>query len=180
MSESGTPTTIVVGVNGSPSSLRALAWAHRQARLTGGDLHAVLSTWTIPVDHSGAPAAEGPDRPELARTVLDEAIDEAVGHAGTDRIHRHVVPGHPVRVLLAAGADADLLVVGGGGDGPGTALSPLCQDLVSRAPCPVVVVRGPESAAESLRTAGAPSAGEVDRRHQRRVSFGPGAGRRSR
>jgi nucleotide-binding universal stress UspA family protein len=159
MTATGSSSKIVVGVNGSRSSRRALTWALRQARLTDGELHTVISPWTIPVNHGWTPVPERPegsDWPELARKVLDEAIDEVIGHTDPDRIHRHVVQGHPVRVLLEAASDADLLVVGSGGNGSaGTPLSPLGQDLVSRAPCPVVVVRGP---AELLAPAGASAA----------------------
>ena len=38
---------IVVGVDGSPSSSRALCWAARQAQLTGSPLHAVIA-WHWP------------------------------------------------------------------------------------------------------------------------------------
>jgi nucleotide-binding universal stress UspA family protein len=158
MTATGTPIKIVVGVNGSPSSGHALVWALRQARLTGGELHIVTSAWTIPVNHGWAPVPEGSDWPELARKVLDEAIHGAIGSADPDRIRRHVVPGHPARVLLDAASDAALLVVGGGGNGSaGTPLSSLCQDLVSRAPCPVVVVRG---TADLVAPAESPTASE--------------------
>lgn len=148
MPNSDHPTKIVVGVNGSRSSQLALTWALRQAQLTAAELHAVISTWSIPANHDLVPVlekaeeSEGADWPDLAQKVLDEALDEAVGGAGIDGICRHIVRGHPARVLLETAADADLLVVGGGGDGsPGSSLSPLCQDLIARAPCPVVVVR---------------------------------------
>lgn len=146
MTDTGAPSKIVVGVNGSPSSRRALTWALRQARLTDGELHTVISTWTIPVNHGWTPVPERPegsDWPDLARKVLDEAIDEAVGHHDTDLIRRHILQGHPARVLLEIASDADLLVVGGGdGGSAGASLSSLCHDLVSRARCPVVVVHG--------------------------------------
>jgi Universal stress protein family len=46
------PGQIVVGVDGSPSSQQALRWAARQARLTGGGLHAV-SVWDFPTGVGG-------------------------------------------------------------------------------------------------------------------------------
>ena len=159
MTDTATPVKIVVGVNGSRSSLRALVWAHRQARLTHGELHTVISTWTIPVNHGWAPVPEGADWPDLARKVLDEAIVGTLGSTGADQIHRQVVPGHPARALLDAASDADLLVVGSGGPSSGgSSTSSLCHDLVSRAPCPVVVVRdGPELIEPSEPSAAEPA-----------------------
>jgi hypothetical protein len=58
---------------------------------------------------------------------------------------------------LDAASDLDLLVVGGGS--PSSAddsVSALCLDLVARAPCPVVVVRGRQELIEST----GPSAAE--------------------
>lgn len=143
MTSVGDPIKIVVGVDGSRSSQGALCWARRQAQLTDGELHAVISTWNIPIDHGWTPVEEGKDWSDVGRSILENAIEEALGHIDSETVHRHVVKGHPVRALLDAAADADLLVVGGGGggDSAGPPLSPVSQDIVSRAPCPVVVVR---------------------------------------
>ena len=54
-SAEGTTATkrrIVVGVDGSQSSLAALRWAVRQAKLTGAPLE-IVSTWEWPVSHAG-------------------------------------------------------------------------------------------------------------------------------
>jgi hypothetical protein len=52
---------IVVGVDGSESSLTALRWAVRQAQLTDAPLE-VVSTWQWPVSYSGweTPLPPGP------------------------------------------------------------------------------------------------------------------------
>ena len=67
---------IVVGVDGSPSSRSALAWAVRQARLTGGTVDAVIAWqipasvtgfgWTIPMPDTGFD--------EIAKQTLAEAM----------------------------------------------------------------------------------------------------------
>ena len=178
MTHTDAPVKIVVGVNGSRSSLNALSWAHHQARLTHGELHTVISTWTIPVNRGWAPVPEGSDWPDLARQVLDEAIAEALGRTGTEKIHRQVAQGHPARVLLAAASDADLLVVGGGTGSTATPPSALCQDLVSRAPCPVVVVRGGPDLVEPPGAPGPATAAEeraAPDRADRRSTTGIGA-----
>jgi hypothetical protein len=69
-----TPGHIVVGVDGSPSSLDALTWAVGQGALTGADVQAVIA-WEYPplsgVDPmtttlTGAPGHSRPSTPPLA------------------------------------------------------------------------------------------------------------------
>ncbi len=48
---------IVVGVDGSESSMAALRWAIRQARLTGSSVDAVTA-WQVPSAYGMAPIAE--------------------------------------------------------------------------------------------------------------------------
>jgi len=141
MSSTEKPTTIVVGVDGSPSSEQALRWAARQAHLTGGELHAVIS-WALPTTYEwGVP-------PEYhwqdnARSTLDKALGQALNEIEAARVHRHVIEGHPARALLDAAADADLLVVGSRGHGgfSGMLLGSVGQHVIAHASCPVVVIR---------------------------------------
>ena len=49
---------IVVGVDGSPSSMKALRWAIRQAKLTGAEVEAVTA-WSYPSGYGWAPFSEG-------------------------------------------------------------------------------------------------------------------------
>ncbi|MGY0459322.1 universal stress protein [Kitasatospora sp. cg17-2] len=69
--DQGTPVAggIVVGVDGSPSSQKALRWAVEQARLTGATVEAVLC-WTLPTVYGRAPMSV--DR-ELGRAAAWEA-----------------------------------------------------------------------------------------------------------
>ncbi len=144
----GTNSRIVVGVDGSPSSLAALHWAVRQAGLTGGTVQAVIA-WQYPVAVSGyawapVPVVEAADCEEIAQKTVAEAIS-TVGDAGKDvRISSRVVGGNPAPVLIDAAADADLLVVGSRGHGGFAAalLGSVSQHCVHHARCPVVVIRG--------------------------------------
>jgi len=134
------PHTIVVGIDGSDTSQDALRWAVRQSRLTGQEVHAVVS-WGYPVDVG--PGAFGAFDPEAnARDVLAKAVADVLDPADAERVPQHVVAGHPARVLLDAAADADLLVVGSRGHGgfAGMLLGSVSQHVVAHATCPVLVV----------------------------------------
>ena len=78
---------IVVGVDGSEASRDALAWAARQAHLTGARLQ-VIMTWHIPTAAYGAPIPLptvydfiSDSEHELAR-VIHEVLGD---HPGVDR-----------------------------------------------------------------------------------------------
>jgi len=133
---------IVVAVDGSPSSQLALRWAVAQGAATGGEVHAVTA-WHLPDVYGWGAVIDDVDWAENGRTVLEQAIKEALDPTTADRVHRHVVEGHAAAVLLDAAADADLLVVGSRGHGgfAGMLLGSVSQHLVAHAPCPVVVVR---------------------------------------
>ncbi len=140
---------IVVGVDGSPSSVTALRWAVRQAGLTGGTVDAVIA-WHYPPSGGGygwAPAAvmDEANYDEIAAKTLAEAVSEAGPLAGVS-IRQHVVADLPAPALLSAAAGADLLVVGCRGHGgfAGALLGSVSQHCVHHAPCPVVVIRGDE------------------------------------
>lgn len=78
----------------------------------------------------------GVDGSSAATTALEWALEEAA------------VRELPARALLDAAAEADLLVVGSRGRGgfKGLLLGSVSQQIVTHAPCPVVVHRaGPRS-----------------------------------
>jgi nucleotide-binding universal stress UspA family protein len=133
---------IVAGVDGSPSSVRALQWASSQAELTGSVVDAIYA-WHYPATY-GVPVVDVPDYAALAEEVMAKALAEARPVDGTAQIRPHVVEGHPVQVLLDAARGADLLVVGSRGHGgfSGALLGSVSQNVVHHAPCPVVVIRG--------------------------------------
>jgi len=144
-----TMARIVVGVDGSPSSISALRWAIRQAGLTGAAVDAVIA-WHYPVIAGGgygvAPmvTAGGFDFRENAEKVLADAISAAVDPASSVPVRGRVAGGNPAQVLLDASDGADLLVVGSRGYGGFTEalLGSVSQHCVHHAHCPVVVIRG--------------------------------------
>ncbi|MGY1704831.1 universal stress protein [Geodermatophilus sp. SYSU D00697] len=132
---------IVVGVDGSASSEDALRWAVEQARLTGQQVHAVCS-WELPMSYDG-PLTGDLDLSGDAAALLEKTVGNALDAADAAGVVRQVQQGHPARVLIDAGRDADLLVVGSRGHGrlPGLLLGSVSQHVTARASCPVVVVR---------------------------------------
>jgi nucleotide-binding universal stress UspA family protein len=109
------PRRIVVGVDGSPSSVRALAWAVRQGRLTGG-LVDVICAWQYPASYGWAMADAEPGIGELSMQTLEKAIAE-VGAAAEEKaqIRLHVIKQDPAQALIEAAAGADLPGRSGGG-----------------------------------------------------------------
>jgi nucleotide-binding universal stress UspA family protein len=137
---------IVVGVDGSESSKAALAWAVRQAALTGARVDAV-NAWQIPATwgYGYSMALEIPDLAKIAGKMLDEAIAEEADLAPEVEIRPVVVQENPARALLDAARGADLLVVGSRGHGGFTEalLGSVGQHCVHHANCPVVIIRDP-------------------------------------
>jgi len=145
--DSGTPIRrIVVGVDGSDPSIRALRWAARQAEWSGATLE-VVTAWSFP-EHP-APLGIVIDVPwpdELiakARLKLAEVIRDSLPALDPHRVRAQVIRGNAVPVLLEAAGDADLLVVGshGGGVMAELLLGSVSDRCVRRASCSVVVVR---------------------------------------
>jgi nucleotide-binding universal stress UspA family protein len=131
---------IVVGVDGSPASVNALRFAHRQAQLTGAELHAV-TTWDFPLYFEDP--VDATDWQANAETILDTALSEALPASAAAGVQRHVSQGHPAGVLLGSVGAADMLVVGSRGHGgfAGMLLGSVSQHVVAHSPCPAVVVR---------------------------------------
>jgi nucleotide-binding universal stress UspA family protein len=104
---------IVVGVDGSVGSERALCWSVREARLRGVPLEVVM-VWAPPgpVVPAHLPLG-GSGGIEIGAKVLD-ALSDVVSKVDTSgvEVHLTVLEGTPARVLMARAATADLLVVG--------------------------------------------------------------------
>ncbi|MEU6860371.1 universal stress protein [Glycomyces sp. NPDC046736] len=135
---------IVVGIDGSAASSRALAWALRQAALTGGTVEAVQA-WEVPAAYgTGMMVIPNADEFEAAaKDTLARTVDQVAGNDPGVPVEQHVVAGHPAKALIGAAEGAALLVVGSRGHGGfvGTLVGSVSQYCVSHATCPVVVVR---------------------------------------
>ncbi len=147
-----TPTTkpktggIVVGVDGSPSSKKALAWAATQARLTGSRLYAI-ATWHTPLSYGWPPPwPEGFNQEAESKAVLEETVAEVLGTDPEIEITTEVLEGYPALLLAERSRSASLMVVGcrGHGEFAGMLLGSVSEYLSTHAHCPVVIIRDHE------------------------------------
>jgi nucleotide-binding universal stress UspA family protein len=138
------PERVVVGVDGSEASDRALAWALDEGRLRRARVDVVYA-WQLPYIDSG-PFAGGPLDPSLleegARQALDAIVDRALAGAEAVTVERVVVAGPPAAAILDVAAGAAIVVVGRRGRGgfKGLLLGSVSNQVTHHAPCPVVVL----------------------------------------
>lgn len=145
---------IVVGVDGSEASVKALEWAVNQAGLTGAKVEAVQA-WEVPAMYgTGMMVLPGGEEFDAgARKSLDASVSRALGDRRDVEVEPHTVSGHAAKVLIDMAQGADLLVVGSRGHGGfvGALVGSVSHYCVSHAECPVVVVRHwePKDAADT-------------------------------
>ena len=139
---------VVVGVDGSEDSRRALQWASEEASEHGAQLVAV-SSWTQPLllptpQQSGVPLDTDPTRlAENTKAMLEETLSEVLGDSPSVSVKSSVVEGSPAKVLIDLSGSAELLVVGSRGVGgfTGLLLGSVSQHVAAHAQCTVTVVR---------------------------------------
>lgn len=139
---------VIVGIDGSEPSRRALDFAFAQAEFADTELVAV-SAWQPLVAFA---AATGPIPPELfddttaaeaARQSLAEELDRPrLRHPGVS-VSTRVVRAHPVVALLEEATPADLIVVGSRGRGGfrGLLLGSVSHSVLHGARGPVAILR---------------------------------------
>lgn len=139
---------LVVGVDGSEPSLRAVDWAAHEAALRGVPLRLVYaSLWER---YEGAALATGLGRSSeqvLADTIVEAAAKRAHRREADVKISTEVLPEEPVPALLGEGRMASALVLGSRGRG-GIAellLGSVSLAVAARADCPVIVLRGSQA-----------------------------------
>jgi nucleotide-binding universal stress UspA family protein len=132
---------IVVGIDGSPSSIAALEWAANQAELTGASLE-VLMTWEWLTGYGWSPINPDFDQERVCQTALSDHLKPVRdAHPGIS-IQAAAIEGHPAPLLVKASEGADLLVVGSRGHGEfvGVLLGSVSEHCVTNAHCPVLVL----------------------------------------
>ena len=140
-------TEIVVGVDGSEGSHRALRWAWEEAREHGAKL-LVVTVWNPPAPPMAPPYGSYPwegsfDVSGTAKHISTTSIDEVLGPDPGVIVESAVEQGNAARVLLDKSATADLLVVGSRGHGgfAGMLLGSVSHHVTAHANCPVAIVR---------------------------------------
>jgi len=142
-SEDPSGPRIVVGIDGSDSSLGALRWAAQQAALTGATLQ-VITTWDWPTSYGWAiPFPTGYDPAEGAKKLMDESIGTTRKEFPELPIVTDVDEGHPAPILIEASNGAELLVIGSRGHGEftGMLIGSVSEHCATNAHCPVVIYR---------------------------------------
>ena len=143
---------IVVGIDGTQTSVAALRWAVAEGALREAQVEAV-HTWSYvpvaaPADAGLVPLAWSESSEMLdaseqaAQLVANEQLESVLGP--DHGVAVTIVQGEPAAALLAAAEGADLLVVGNRGRGSlaQALLGSTSAKVSDRATCPVVVVRG--------------------------------------
>jgi nucleotide-binding universal stress UspA family protein len=141
---------IVVGVDGSDHSHRALIWAMRQA----AQQHVPLTVLAVRPDpvrpatgiYWGVHAyPEDSHNNQAAQKAIGEIVEQARNEIGetAPQVTVSVVTGDPAQELINASRDADLVVVGSRGSGGFASLlmGSVSSKVTHHAAGPVVVIR---------------------------------------
>ena len=138
---------IVVGIDGSPNSERALDWAMRQAAAVRAPL-TVITVHEVPKSYWGGIPVVGPGDEPLLETLrraaeeMTQKVAGRLGDAGPASVTVHAVSGFVVKELVDASQDADLVVLGARGASGFTRLimGSVSNEVVQHSACPVVIV----------------------------------------
>jgi nucleotide-binding universal stress UspA family protein len=137
---------IIVGVDGSGHSQRALEWAMKEAAVRQAPL-TVLTVHEIIRGYFGGMATFPDDRVlavkagETVQAEVESTLAE-MGESRPESVTVRVAMGSVVEELVGAAADADLLVVGSRGAGgfARMVLGSVSSLVIQHAPCPVVII----------------------------------------
>jgi nucleotide-binding universal stress UspA family protein len=135
---------VAVGVDGSGTSVPALAWAATEARRRGAELR-VVHAWFDPTEASSAIIGT----PSTFRRATERTVDRLLGHVDLTgvTVRCSFVEGQAGSALADASRQADLIVVGTRGLRPfqRAFARSVMHDVVRHACCSVVVVRPPSA-----------------------------------
>ena len=139
---------IVVGIDGSEESRRALDWALEQAARTHTNEVRCVHAFDPPLAWIDVGTEYADAMVEHATKQATIELDDIVRTVTVPQdvaVTRSVQQGQPADVLVEASRDADLLVVGTRGRGgfAGLLLGSVSQRLAQHTPCPIVIIPAP-------------------------------------
>ncbi|MGA7206207.1 MAG: universal stress protein [Specibacter sp.] len=149
------PGRIVVGVDGSPSSVSALREGARLAKVLGARVDAV-ACWDFPSIWAAPYPLQGMDFRGEAEQVLRDVLEEAFPTGLPDNVTGRLVQAQVRAGLMDASKDAAMLVVGRRGRSgfAGVGLGSVSSGCISHASCPVLVVHAEPDVADIESKAG--------------------------
>lgn len=138
---------IIVGIDGSAQSRRALEWAVREAAIRRTPLtvltvqQAVAGSWGGTIAYPGDQAL-AEQALKAAQQEADGVLERLGGDSRPPSVTIRAINGIPAEVLLNAAADADMIVVGSRGAGGFRKLlmGSVSSQVTHHAHCPVVVI----------------------------------------
>ena len=136
------PQTVVVGVDGSQESVRALRWAADHVRQVGGIVHAV-TVWHQPVQFGYRFPPTDAELEKQGKQALDSAMAQVKPDFPSLDIQAKLIRGQVIDEFVKLSRQADLMVVGNKGHGAftGMLVGSVAMKIVHHAVCPVTVVR---------------------------------------
>ena len=139
--EATDPDRVLVGVDGSPSSIGALRYAARVAEAFSAPLE-VVTTWAYP-PYASPYTADAWSPEEDAKTILNDSVEAAFGGTAP-ALRRTIIAGPPARMLIEESKTCGMLVLGSRGHGgfAGLLLGSVSSACAEHAHCPVLIVHG--------------------------------------
>jgi nucleotide-binding universal stress UspA family protein len=138
--------TVVVGVDGSKASAKAIEFAFDQAEAVHARVIAVHA-WTSPyltyADGQSMLKFDEEQVKESCRLLVAESVAGAVADHPDVHWETRLVSGQAARAILSSAESADLVVVGSRGHGgfTGLLLGSVSQSVLHHTHCPIAIVR---------------------------------------
>lgn len=135
-------SVIVVGIDGSEGSRRALRWALHEASLRGATVE-VVTAWPSRDLVARMEILDPDEAQRTAKAMQQQVIDEELAKLPhPPMLSYELVHGDPVEVLLLASSNAEMLVVGSHNTSSisHVMLGSVSEACARMAECPVVVL----------------------------------------
>lgn len=134
---------IVVGVDGSSDSEKALRWGAQIASTLGARLE-VVTAWEYPPSFGWAAIAPDWNPAKDMEKVAADTVQAVFGDEPPADLRVQVREGSAAKVLIEASQGAVMLIVGSRGHGgfSGLLLGSVSANVAEHASCPVLIIHG--------------------------------------